>query len=103
MNGKELSSDTGELLYAVIFEPEKLWKLWKEGGNLEAARYLAMKYLQGDEGNGIFRNPDKAREIYEEIGVSYEEKEIEDKETKRGTGRAPSTLLQPLYSNSTYL
>lgn len=80
MKGKELSSDTGEWICNVIFEPEKLWKLWKEEGIIDAARYLAMKYHHGDEGNGIFRNPEKAKEIYEEIGDTFEEYREEGKE-----------------------
>ena len=80
MSGKELLSSHGDLAWAAIFEPEKLWKLWKEERNLNAALYLAKKYHYGDEGNGIFRNPDKAREIYEEIGELYEGYQEEGKE-----------------------
>ena len=80
MKGKDILSDSEELFLAMVFEPEKLWKLWKDKGNLRAALYLARKYQYGNEGNGIFRNPDKAREIYEEIGESYEEYEEKEKE-----------------------
>lgn len=80
MSGNELLPDPAEMAWSVIFEPEKLFRLWKEEGNLDAALYLAIKYHLGDEGNGIFRDPDKAKEIYEEIGECYEEYENEEKE-----------------------
>ena len=45
----------------------------KEEDNLLAGRFLANKYYWGDEANGVFISPAKAREIYQEIGESYAE------------------------------
>ena len=60
--------------------PAELYRLWKEEGNLLAAQFLGNKHHGGDEENGIFINPDKAREIYEEIGEAYETWENEPEE-----------------------
>ena len=60
--------------------PPELYRLWKDEGNPLAGRFLANKYHWGDEENGIFINPDKAREIYEEIGEDYETWENEPDE-----------------------
>ena len=60
--------------------PAVLYRLWKEEGNLLAGQFLGNKHHWGDEENGIFINPNKAREIYEEIGEAYEEWENEPDE-----------------------
>lgn len=48
--------------------PEELLRLWKEEGNLVAGLFLGYAHHFGDEEHGIFRNPEKAKEIYLEIG-----------------------------------
>ena len=101
MNGNELLPDPGEMAWALIFEPEKLLKLWKEDGNLDAALYLARKHHYGDESNGIFRNTEEARKIYEEIGECYEEYEVEEKdptEDARLNIKGPSQEIERLKS-----
>ena len=60
--------------------PAELYKLLKEEGNLLAGRFLANKYHLGDEVNGIFINPEKAKEIYKEIGEDFEFWEKEEEE-----------------------
>ena len=65
--------DNDQIAWDAFENPSELYKLWKEEGNLLAGQFLANKYHWGDEKNGIFINPDKAREIYEEIGESYED------------------------------
>ena len=68
---KEIDND--QIAWDAFENPAELYRLWKEEENLLAAQFLANKYHWGDESNGIFINPDKAREIYEEIGESYED------------------------------
>ena len=68
---KEIDND--QIAWDASWNPNELYRLWKEEENLLAGLFLANKYHWGDEANGIFINPDKAREIYEEIGESYEE------------------------------
>ena len=48
--------------------PEELLRLWKEEGNLVAGLFLGQAHHFGDEEHGIFRNPEKAKEIYLEVG-----------------------------------
>ena len=67
---KEIDND--QIAWDAFENPAELYRLWKEEENLLAGQFLANKYHWGDEKNGIFINPDKAREIYEEIGESYE-------------------------------
>ena len=68
---KEIDND--QIAWDAFENPAELYRLWKEEENLLAAQFLANKYHWGDESNGIFINPNKAREIYEEIGESYED------------------------------
>ena len=68
---KEIDND--QIAWDAFENPDELYRLWKEEENLLAGQFLANKYHWGDEKNGIFINPDKAREIYEEIGESYED------------------------------
>ena len=68
---KEIDND--QIAWDAFENPAELYRLWKEEENLLAGQFLANKYHWGDESNGIFINPDKAREIYEEIGESYED------------------------------
>ena len=68
---KEIDND--QIAWDAFENPAELYRLWKEEANLLAGQFLANKYHWGDEKNGIFINPDKAREIYEEIGESYED------------------------------
>ena len=83
---KEIDND--EIAWDAFENPAELYRLWKEEENLLAAQFLANKYHWGDEKNGIFINPEKAREIYEGIGESYEDwdeqttKDYELKKTK---------------------
>ena len=51
---------------------DELFKLWKEENNLGAGLFLGHAYHFGDEENGVFRNPEKAKEIYKEIGEPEE-------------------------------
>ena len=60
--------------------PAELYKLLKEEGNPLAGRFLANKYHWGDEKNGIFIDPEKAKEIYKEIGEDFESWEKEEEE-----------------------
>ena len=60
--------------------PIELNRLLKEEDNLLAGRFLANKYQWGDEANGIFVNPGKAKEIYKEIGEDFESREKEPEE-----------------------
>lgn len=68
---KEIDND--QIAWDAFENPAELYRLWKEEENLLAAQFLANKYHWGDENNGIFINPHKAREIYKEIGESYED------------------------------
>ena len=68
---KEIDND--QIAWDAFENPAELYRLWKEEENLLAGQFLANKYHWGDEKNGIFINPEKAREIYEEIGEVYEE------------------------------
>ena len=68
---KEIDND--QIAWDAFENPAELYRLWKEEENLLAGQFLANKYHWGDEKNGIFINPDKAREIYEAIGESYED------------------------------
>ena len=68
---KEIDND--QIAWDAFENPAELYRLWKEEENLLAGQFLANKYHWGDEKNGIFINPDKAREIYEERGESYED------------------------------
>ena len=68
---KEIDND--QIAWDAFENPAELYRLWKEKENLLAGQFLANKYHWGDEKNGIFINPEKAREIYEEIGESYED------------------------------
>ena len=68
---KEIDND--QIAWDAFENPAELYRLWKEEENLLAGQFLANKYHWGDEKNGIFINPDKARKIYEEIGESYED------------------------------
>ena len=68
---KEIDND--QIAWNAFENPDELYRLWKEEENLLAGQFLANKYHWGDEKNGIFINPDKARQIYEEIGESYED------------------------------
>ena len=68
---KEIDND--QIAWDAFENPAELYRLWKEDGNLLAGQFLANKYHWGDEKNGIFINPVTAREIYEEIGESYED------------------------------
>ena len=61
--------------------PMQLHRLWKEEDNLQAALFYAQKFHYGDEANGIFISPDKAREIYDEIGETYEEWDNDETES----------------------
>lgn len=65
--------DNHQIAWDAFENPAELYRLWKEKENLLAGQFLANKYHWGDEKNGIFINPEKAREIYEEIGESYED------------------------------
>ena len=65
--------DNDEIAWNAFENPAELYRLWKDEENLLAGQFLANKYHWGDEKNGIFINPDRAREIYEEIGESYED------------------------------
>ena len=65
--------DNDQKAWDAFWNPDELYRLCKEEENLLAGQFLANKYHWGDEKNGIFINPDKAREIYEEIGESYED------------------------------
>ena len=65
--------DNDQIAWDAFENTNELYRLWKEEGNLLAGQFLANKYHWGDEKNGIFINPYKAREIYEEIGESYED------------------------------
>ena len=60
--------------------PAELYRLLKEEDNLLAGLFLANKHHWGDEANGVFISPAKAREIYQEIGESYEDWEKEEDE-----------------------
>ena len=66
-------TDNDQIAWDAFENPAELHRLWKEEENLLAGQFLANKYHWGDEKHGIFINPDKAREIYEEIGESYED------------------------------
>ena len=68
---KEIDND--QIAWDAFENPAELYRLWKEEENLLAGQFLANKHHWGDEKNGIFINPEKAREIYEEIGESYED------------------------------
>ena len=65
--------DNDQIAWDAFENTNELYRLWKEEGNLLAGQFLANKYHWGDEKNGIFINPHTAREIYEEIGESYED------------------------------
>lgn len=80
MNKEELEPIEMDKAWNAFENPVELYRLWKEEENLLAAQFLANKYHWGDEANGIFINPVKAREIYEEIGESYEEWEKDPEE-----------------------
>ena len=69
---KKEEIDEDQIAQDAFDNPAELYRLWKEEGNLLAAQFLGNKHHWGDEENGIFINPDKAREIYEEIGEAYE-------------------------------
>ena len=51
---------------------DELFKLWKGKNNLGAGLFLGYAYHFGDEENGVFRTPEKAKEIYKEIGEPEE-------------------------------
>ena len=70
-NMKEIDND--QIAWDAFDDPAELYRLWKEEENLLAGLFLANKYHWGDEANGIFIDRDKAMEIYEEIGESYED------------------------------
>ena len=69
---KKEKIDEDQIAWDAFDSPAELYRLWKEEGNLLAAQFLGNKHHWGDEENGIFINPEKAREIYEEIGEAYE-------------------------------
>ena len=77
---KKETIDADQKAQDAFDNPAELYRLWKEEGNLLAGQFLGNKYHWGDEENGVFINPDKAREIYEEIGEDYEEWENEPDE-----------------------
>ena len=60
--------------------PAELHRLWKKEDNILAGLFLANKHQWGDEKNGIFINPEKAKEIYEEIGDNFKTWEKEEEE-----------------------
>ena len=104
-NMKEIDKD--QIAWDAFENPPELYRLWKEEENLLAGQFLANKYHWGDEKNGIFINPEKAREIYEEIGESYEdwdEQSSKDYELKKvkflihGKGEELE-LIQKIYSD----
>ena len=68
---KEIDND--QIAWDAFDDPAELYRLWKEEENLLAGLFLANKYHWGDEANGIFIDRDKAMEIYETIGESYED------------------------------
>lgn len=81
---KKEEIDEDKIAQDAFDNPAELYRLWKEEGNLLAGQFLGNKHHWGDEANGIFINPDRARKIYEEIGEDYEtwENEQEELETK---------------------
>lgn len=82
MNGETIKQIEIDMAWDAFENPDELYRLWKEEGNPLAGRFLANKYHLGDEANGIFINPDKARGICENIGEPYDkwEKEPENDE-----------------------
>lgn len=77
MNREDIRQIEIDKAWDAFENPSELHRLWQEEGNPLAGRFLANKYHWGDEANGVFLDPDKARKIYEEIGESYEEWEKE--------------------------
>lgn len=68
MNREPIKQIEVDKAWDAFENPSELYRLWKEEGNPLAGRFLANKYHWGDEGNGVFLDPDKARKIYEDIG-----------------------------------
>lgn len=66
----------------VIDDPKLLQELCDKGNKL-AAEWLGYKYNEGDEYNGIFINPQKAKEYFEMAGIDYEF-EMPDEEPRHG-------------------
>ena len=80
MNKENLEQIEIDKAWDAFENPAELYKLLKEEGNLLAGRFLANKYHWGDEKNGIFIDPEKAKEIYKEIGEDFESWEKEEEE-----------------------
>lgn len=77
---KKEEIDEDQKAQDAFHNPAELYRLWKEEDNFLAAQFLGNKHHWGDEVNGIFINPERARQIYEEIGEAYETWENEPEE-----------------------
>lgn len=73
MVNTDITTPEGWAAMKALGDPGELLKLWKEENNLVAGLFLGHKYHFGDEEIGIFRDPEKAREIYLMVGEPVEE------------------------------